>query len=501
VTEQRTIAGRYELTECVGTGGMGKVWLAYDTRLDRQVALKLLRSDLSLTGTKGRSVVARFKREARFTARLEHPGVPAVFDAGADGDELYLVMQLIRGKDLGEVLAEQGALSVEWVAAIGAQIASVLASAHSVSLVHRDLKPRNVMLAAGGVVTVLDFGISALLDRDLTKVTINGETLGSPGYMAPEQLTTGQVSPLTDLYALGCMLYELLTGEQVFGRLNTMATMLAQVNQEPRPLTTLRMDVPSPLGRLVLDLLAKDPEQRPADAGEVYTRLLPFLPRPTADQAGEPELDSTDPTRPYRYPLAPRPRARPAPVVELLSATQVREVRARAADLAENDRFTQASELLADLLADAPTYDLAMRAVRGQYANTLLLGGDCMRALPEFRRLVIELTDSLGEDDQDVLFYRSQMATCLAELGEITEALREFQEVLDAQKRVRSHDDPMVLDLRRQIGMLFGASGDLHGARRVLTSLLADTVRIMGSEHPGTSELQALVDRLRQVSG
>ena len=500
--ERPTIAGRYELTESIGTGGMGQVWLAYDTRLDRQVALKVLRPDMSLTGTAGRVLVARFKREARFTARLEHPGVPAVFDAGADGDQLYLVMQLIHGTDLGEVLAERGALPVEWVAAIGAQIASVLASAHSVSLVHRDLKPRNIMLAAGGVVAVLDFGVAALLEQDITKVTVTGDTVGSPAYMAPEQLTSGKVSPLTDLYALGCVLYELLTGQRVFAGEETMAVMYAQVHRAPRPLKELRPEVPEPMERLVLDLMAKQPQSRPSDAGEVYTRLLPFLPRPTVNRDGEPALDPQDPTRPYRYPLAPRPRTRstPASAVELLPTAEVRAVRDQAADLAEDGRFTQAAELLADLLDEAPVYDLAMRAVRLQYANTLLLGGEYRRALPEFRRLVVELAESRGKNDEKVLFCRSQMATCLAELGEITEALHEFQIVLDAHKRVRAADDEVMLDLRRQIGLLFASSGDLHSAHRVLAGLLIDSRQALGANHPDVVELRELVNRLREVS-
>ena len=189
------IARRYELTAPVGRGGMGEVWAAYDAKLDRRVALKLLRPDLLPSGTSGRSVIARFKREARLTARLEHPGVPAVFDVGDHDGLLYLVMQLIDGVDLAAVLDARGALPVDWAVAVGAQIATVLAAAHAVSLVHRDLKPRNVMLSRGGVVRVLDFGVAALLDPDLTRVTVVGETVGSPAYMSPEQITSGTGQP------------------------------------------------------------------------------------------------------------------------------------------------------------------------------------------------------------------------------------------------------------------------------------------------------------------
>jgi len=165
------IAGRYELATAIGRGGMGEVWTAYDTRLDRRVACKLLHPALLPTGTTGRSAVTRFRREARLTARLEHPGVPAVFDVGTEDGSLYLVMQLVDGADLGDVLAARGRLPVDWAVAIAAQLAAVLAAAHAVSLVHRDLKPRNVMLSRGGTVRVLDFGVAALLEPESTRVT------------------------------------------------------------------------------------------------------------------------------------------------------------------------------------------------------------------------------------------------------------------------------------------------------------------------------------------
>ncbi|GAB2859438.1 serine/threonine-protein kinase [Lentzea nigeriaca] len=496
----RTIAGRYEVSGSLGTGGMGKVWLAYDTLLDRRVALKTIRSDISLHGESGRAVVARFKREARLTAKLEHPGVPAVFDVGAHEDELYLVMQLVDGTDIEELLARKGKLPIEWVAAIGAQIAAVLADAHAASLVHRDLKPRNVMLATGGRVVVLDFGISTLLGQDVTRVTRKGETLGSPAYMAPEQLTSNQVSPLTDLYALGCLLHELLVGTPVFGERETMAMMYAQVHEPPRPVREVRPDVPEPVERLVLDLLAKEPEARPADAGEVYTRLTPYLPRPSGES--DAAFEAIDPTRPYRFPLAPKPRPRPAQAaaVEPPSPAAVEELRDRAADLAESGRFTQAAALLADFIGKSPADESALRGVRLQYANTLLLGNEYRLALPEYRRLVRDLGATRGDYDELVLECRSQVATCLAELGEITDALHEFQVLLDMQKNVRSADDEVVLGLRRQIGLLFASTGDLHSAHRVLTQLLTDSARVLGVSHSDVVDLRELVERLRKMS-
>jgi serine/threonine protein kinase len=189
------IAGRYELTEPVGSGGMGQVWAGYDERLDRPVAVKFLRPGLAVE-TDRHDVVERFRREARITARLDHPGVPTVHDAGVVGDELYIVMQLVPGTLFADLIAENGPLPVPWVAAIGAQICSVLAAAHAASLVHRDLKPTNLILGPTGLVKVLDFGVAAVLDTDLPKLTATGETIGTPTYMAPEQaLGASSVGP------------------------------------------------------------------------------------------------------------------------------------------------------------------------------------------------------------------------------------------------------------------------------------------------------------------
>ena len=169
------IAGRYEVTAAIGRGGMGEVWAAYDTRLDRRVALKLLRPELVPTGTQGRAVVARFKREARLTARLEHPGVPAVFDVGAEDDVLYIAMQLVDGQDLGDVLAGKGALPV----GLGGRDRRAdrrrarggprrLARAPRSQAAERHDRPRRRL------VRVLDFGVAALLDPEITRVTTAG---------------------------------------------------------------------------------------------------------------------------------------------------------------------------------------------------------------------------------------------------------------------------------------------------------------------------------------
>lgn len=498
------IAGRYELTTPIGQGGMGRVWQAYDTRLDRRVALKVLRSDVLPSGTAGRSVLARFRREARLTARLEHSGVPAMFDVGVDGDQLFLVMQLVDGADLGDVLAERGRLSVEWAAAIAAQIAAVLAAAHAVSLVHRDLKPRNVMLSPGGVVRVLDFGVAALLDPEITRVTAVGETVGSPAYMSPEQITSSTVSPRSDLYALGCVLHELVSGQQVFAADGTAPMMYAHAYQDPQGLRALRPDVPEPLERLVLELLAKDPEARPLDAEAVYQRLQPFLPPLGGATITGNALDPLDPTRPYRYPLAPRPRQsgpdRSIPVVEpAIDVQNMAEVRDKAADLAEEGRFTQAAELLAGFLRRAPGTESAMLNLRLQLANTLVLGGEFRRALPEYQRLTRELARRRGADDDEVLRCRAQVALCHAELGELTDALQEFRGVVEVLQARPLSDHQWLFDLRRQMGLLLASSGDVPAAVAELRDLLYEAEKAVGLTDPFVLGLRDILRRLGEL--
>lgn len=234
--------------------------------------------------------------------------MPTVFDAGAEGNELYLVMQLAPGIDLGDFLVQHQPVPVDWAVAVAAQVASVLAAAHAVSLVHRDLKPGNVMVKPGGAVTVLDFGVATLLDTDLTRLTTTGEAVGSPAYMSPEQVLGGVLSPRSNLYALGCILHELLAGTRPFTAEGTYPAMRQHVEEPPPPRRTQRADTPVEIEELVLRLLSKAPEDRPADAQEVYERLLPFLPAPRSAVRSDAPSSPSDPTRPYRQPFASRGR-------------------------------------------------------------------------------------------------------------------------------------------------------------------------------------------------
>ncbi|MFC6935512.1 protein kinase [Actinomadura yumaensis] len=285
----------------LGRGGMGQVWEAVERASGRRVAVKLVTHEVIADRSDPAELIRRFSREVSVTAGLGHPGVPAVHDTGIYEEGLYLVMDLVEGCTIDELIAERGALPYAEAATIAAQVCSVLAVAHERGLVHRDIKPQNLMLADDGAVKVLDFGVAAVLESPgAARITQTGTPIGTLAYMAPEQLRGERVVPRTDLYALGCVLYEMLTGRRVFEAPSPHAVGYQHLERRPDPIG--RPDVPRALEHLVQRLLAKDPGQRPADANEVLTLLQPF---------------STPPMPPADLPLPHTPAARPnAPAEE-----------------------------------------------------------------------------------------------------------------------------------------------------------------------------------------
>ncbi|MFD6887706.1 serine/threonine-protein kinase [Streptomyces sp. NPDC059957] len=264
--EGMVLAGRYELAELIGAGGMGEVWRGRDLSLERDVAVKVI-------ARPGDDKLAlRLRSEARAAARLSDPHVVAVHDVG-EGDVdgrtvVFLVMELVDGLPLD---AERGPAAVEDVVRWGVQICEGLQAAHAAGIVHRDIKPANILLTAKGRIKICDFGIAR--ESGMRGLTTTGAVIGTPAYMAPEQ-ARGEHDARTDLYALGCVLYELLTGEPPFT--GTGWDMLAQhAARMPEPVRTHRPEVTGELDRLVLRLLSKDPADRPQSAtatGELLSR-------------------------------------------------------------------------------------------------------------------------------------------------------------------------------------------------------------------------------------
>lgn len=507
----RTVAGRYELTMPLSRGGMGEVWRGYDTVLDRDVAVKLIRPGIVDTDEQREELIGRFRREARVTARVEHPGVPAVFDAAFDAetDRLSLVMQLVHGVSLADVLAERGALPVEWAVSIAAQICAVLSYAHAVPIVHRDLKPGNVMIADDGGVKVLDFGVATVLRSGVTRLTSTGSIVGTKPYMSPEQIQNAPITPRSDLYALGCLLHELLCGTRVFTAEDEVALMFQHVDGTPEPLRKLVPDVPAPLERLVLDLLAKHSADRPESAASVYRRLIPFL--PVVDQTGvddePPPGGIPDPTRPYRRPIAPRPRPstasgamEPGSYAPAPDREGIERAPDAAAALVDEERFTQAINLLTELIqpavarfgADAgPVLDL-----RASYAAALYLGGAFRQAAPQFDALAASFERLVGPNAEETLEYRRQAIECRVALGETVDVLPEVESVLRGYLRLGHDDIRDVLDLRLTIVRLRLGVGQRDEAKTELRDLYRDARRSLGTNDELTDVIREMAARL-----
>ena len=502
---------------------MGEVWAGYDVRLDRRVAVKLMKQPIaSATLSQGQagavadSVLAelaasaenarqRFLREVRITAGLAHPGIPAVHDTGVDEatGELYLVMQLLTGAELADLIAEhdyhENPPPVGWAAAIGAQLASVLTEVHRISVVHRDIKPRNLFLTPGGIVKVLDFGVAALLGAgEISRLTMAGQTVGTPPYMSPEQTLANAVGPATDLYALGCVLHETLTGHPPFRATGGMSVQWHHVHTSPTPVRTLRPDVPEQIEALLLALLAKSPEQRP-DADDIYEALLPYA-RSGAAGSVRGELD---PTSPFTRPMAAIPRrdvpASPAPAparLAPLSETEADAAVAQAADLAEAGQFAQATDVLEAAIARCAVGGMLAAELRFKLANVLFLAGAYRRALAEFQAAEARFAEQYGPDDPSVLDCRYYAATCQAALGENTEALLAFRAFLNDWSQVAGAADDRTLDVRRQIGLLLAGAREYDEARTVLTDLHRDLVSLRGYGSPEAAAVAALLDRI-----
>src|SRR4051794_35900049 len=233
------IADRYELEELVGTGGMSSVFRAHDRLLDRRVALKILHPHYA----DDEDYVERFRREARAVARLSHPNIVTVIDRGEDEGRQYIVFEFIDGESLKELVDRSGPLPARRVVEIALQIADALAFAHQQGLVHRDVKPQNVLLNQDGDAKATDFGIARSLDVE-HGVTQTGTVLGTSNYLSPEQARGQAVTPATDVYSLGVVLYEMLTGEVPFPGENFVAVAMKHINDEPPSLLEKRHDVP-----------------------------------------------------------------------------------------------------------------------------------------------------------------------------------------------------------------------------------------------------------------
>jgi serine/threonine-protein kinase len=299
----RLLDHRYRLTEVLGRGGMSIVYRATDEALGREVAIKLLRDEAA----DDREFVERFRREARAAAALSHPNVVAVYDVGFDGEESYIVMELVEGDDLAALIDARGALDTTSIVRIGGQIADALHHAHGRRIVHRDVKPHNIMLGRGDQAKIGDFGIAVALGAG--RMTRTGAMIGSVHYMSPEHLRGEECTPLSDVYSLGIVLFEMCTGRPPFEADSPIA--IARLHEQapvPDP-RSLNPRVPDALADTVMQAMQKRPSDRHASAGALAAALRHRQSRslPSTTQLTRP------PERPPTRRLLPRTRPAPPP--------------------------------------------------------------------------------------------------------------------------------------------------------------------------------------------
>jgi serine/threonine protein kinase len=251
----RVVAGRYALSEVLGRGGMGTVWLATDRVLEREVALKEITFSVDVTDEERRILRERTMREARAAARLDHPCVATVYDVVEEGGKPWLVMEHVSARSLQEILEAQGPMAPDAVARIGLDVLAALDAAHRAGIVHRDVKPANVLVGDNGHACLTDFGIATTTGD--SSLTTHGALIGSPSYMAPERVNGEEPRPPVDLWSLGATLYAAVEGRPPFARGEAMATMMSVVSEHPAPM--LRA---GPLEPVLRGLLTKDPAAR-----------------------------------------------------------------------------------------------------------------------------------------------------------------------------------------------------------------------------------------------
>ena len=533
MSEAVELGGRYRLERQLGKGGMGQVYLAVDTRLERKVAVKVLPKapDQDPEG------VARFLREARLAATLQHPGITVVHDIDVDNNVLYLVMELLDGRDLQKLLEERpGGLPAAQAVDLAVQITDALGAAHAQGIVHRDLKPANVMIVEGGRAKLCDFGIAKHLSS-ATALTGSG-VLGTPVYMAPEQFLGKEIDARTDIYLLGGMLHEMFCGQPPFPIDEGLEALVqGHLKYPPKGPRAHNGSLPPELDRLVLDMLAKDPAQRPASAAEVVRRLkaadLSSAPAPARRAPDVPVENAQAALAVLGGSLPPAP----APAVGS-PAEEYAQLNQRAARYCHEGRYAdavtaaeQAAQGRAALLGPehpdtlssrnilASALYLAGRAqeaegvartvaqsrarVFGQenpktlrswllLAKILYTVGRASEALPIAAGVARDRSRVFGPENTETQEARNTEGWSLHALGRHPEALSVAYETATARGRLLGNEHPDTLETRLLLGLTNQAVGQFPKAHAIATALKLDCTKVLGSGHPLTTRAEAL---------
>ncbi|MFC8201896.1 tetratricopeptide repeat protein [Streptomyces sp. NPDC057298] len=495
--DTRLIQGRYRLLDLIGRGGMGEVWRARDESLGRQVAVKCLKPlghhhDHSFT----RVLRERFRREARVAASLQHRGVTVVHDFGESDGVLYLVMELLDGRNLSQLLEDNKnhPLPVADIVEVADQVAAALAYTHQQGIVHRDLKPANIMRLDDGTVKICDFGI-ARLGADIgftSRLTGTGIAMGTPHYMSPEQIGGVQVDQRSDLYSFGCVLYEIATGAPPFDLDDAWAVLVGHRDTLPEPPRSHRSELPEYLDGIILDLLAKEPGQRPHDARELGRRIgegrttPAYVPTVVSAPLGRGTTERPPP-REARLPSWTRGMT----TGHKATGAGLRTTPPDAAAGLTGDWIarTDTRRALEPVTAErpAPSPDL-LATLTGRHNAGLSLGrlGRWAEAGEVHRAVAVEREHALGPDHPDTLASRYEVGFTLSRTGRPADALREYGHVARTREHVLGPDHPDTLAARQEMAYVLGQLGRHFEAHQVYTAVLATREHAMGPDHPDT---------------
>jgi serine/threonine protein kinase len=490
------IAG-YRVEEQIGQGGMAVVFRAQDERLDRQVALKILSPALAADET----FRHRFILESRSAAAVDDPHIIPVFEAGDANGVLFIAMRYVPGGDVGAVLKQTGPLHVERAAAIISGVASALDTAHAAGLVHRDVKPTNMLLDARDGrpdhVYLSDFGLSkGALSADLTA---SDRIMGTLNYCAPEQIQGKRVDARTDEYALACAAFELLSGGPPFPHDESTAVLYAQLSEPPPRLTSLRRDLPAAVDDVLLRAMAKAPEERYASCGEFADALrvalgLQLYAPDVATVLHQRTLASQENGARPDTPAAHESPAETHPDALADRLSIARELAASGNHAGSEEEFRRVYRARRrELGPDHPDTLIAWFGV----AQEIAACGDHARAEEEFRRMLPHQRRSLGPYHPDTLATRCSIAREMAARGDHAGAERVFRDVLAYLQRKPGLDHPVTVILWANIAKEIVARGDHARAAEEFRDLLPHLKLTLGRDHPDTLAVLEWIDYLQ----